>query len=280
MRVPFTKMQGLGNDFLVLDLVTNPVNLSCAQISALADRHFGIGFDQLLQIEPPSSPDVDFDYRIFNADGQEVEHCGNGARCFARYVHDHGLSDRNPLRVKTVSRTLELELHPDGQVTVDMGRPIFNPADIPLRAAEPASSYRRTLEIDGSSLEVEFSALSMGNPHAVLLVDDVETAPVIEVGTALGEHADFPEGVNVGFMEITNRKQVKLRVFERGVGETLACGTGACAAVVAGRNRDLLDADVNLALRGGELKVSWQTDDSPVLMTGPATSVFEGSIEL
>ena len=280
MLVPFTKMQGLGNDFVVLDLVTNQVQLTTEQIRLLADRHFGIGFDQLLQIEPPSSSDVDFDYRIFNADGREVEHCGNGARCFARFIHDHGLSDRNPLRVKTVSRVLELESHSDGQVTVDMGRPIFNPADIPLRATEQAITYRRTLEISGASLEVEFSALSMGNPHAVLIVDDVESAPVREVGKALGAHPDFTDGVNVGFMEIENRKQVKLRVFERGAGETLACGTGACAAVVAGRVRDLLDASVVLSLRGGSLTVTWQSDESPVLMTGPATKVFEGRIEI
>ena len=280
MLVPFTKMQGLGNDFVILDLVTNKVQLTPGQIRQLADRHFGIGFDQLLQIEPPDSPDVDFNYRIFNADGQEVEHCGNGARCFAAFVHEHGLSDRNPIRVKTVSRILELDLHPDGQVSVDMGRPIFNPADIPLRAADQASTYQRTLEINGTSLDVEFSALSMGNPHAVLVVDDVESAPVEEVGRALGSHPDFPAGVNVSFMEINNRKQVKLRVFERGVGETLACGTGACAAVVAGRARDLLDASVVLILRGGDLTVSWPADDGSVLMTGPATTVFEGRIEL
>ena len=280
MIVPFSKMQGLGNDFLVVDLVTNKVKLSSAQIQRLSDRHFGVGFDQLLQIEPPSSPDVDFDYRIFNADGQEVEHCGNGARCFARYVHDHGLSDRNPLRVKTVNQILELKLRSDGQVTVDMGRPIFNPADIPLRADAQAPTYQRTLEIDGTALEVEFSALSMGNPHAVLIVDNVDTAPVTEVGSALGMHEDFPEGANVGFMEIENRNRVKLRVFERGVGETLACGTGACAAVVAGRISGLLDAEVVLALRGGDLIVNWQSQDSTVLMTGPATAVFEGKIEL
>lgn len=280
MIVPFTKMQGLGNDFLVIDRVTHSVQLTSEQIERLSDRHFGIGFDQLLQIEPPSSPDVDFDYRIFNADGQEVEHCGNGARCFARFVHDRGLSSRNPIRVKTVSRVLELEILPDGQVTVDMGRPIFNPADIPLRAVELAACYRRTLEIDGKAMELEFSALSMGNPHAVLIVDDVESAQVEEIGTALGSHPDFPEGVNVGFLEIRNRNQVKLRVFERGVGETLACGTGACAAVVAGRARGLLDAAVVLTLRGGELTVSWPSEDSPVSMTGPATTVFEGNVEI
>jgi len=280
MKVPFTKMQGLGNDFLVLDRINNPVQLSSERIRQLADRHFGVGFDQLLQIEPPSSPDVDFDYRIFNADGTEVEHCGNGARCFARYVLDHGLTQQNPIRVKTTNRILELRVQEDGQVTVDMGRPIFNPADIPLRATDPAPVYRRTLEINGSPLEVEFSALSMGNPHAVLVVEDVETAPVEEIGKALGAHPDFPEGVNVGFLEINNREQVKLRVFERGVGETLACGTGACAAVAAGRSRDLLNETVRLTLRGGELTVSWQLDDNPILMTGPATSVFEGSIEV
>jgi diaminopimelate epimerase len=280
MLVPFTKMQGLGNDFMVLDLVSNQFSLTAAQIRQLSDRHFGIGFDQLLQIEPPSSAEVDFDYRIFNADGEEVEHCGNGARCFARFVHDHGLTDRNPVRVKTVSRILELELKPDGQVTVDMGRPIFNPADIPFRAAEQASTYRRQLQIGGTTLEVEFSALSMGNPHAVLIVDDVESAPVAEIGKMLGSHPDFPEGVNVGFMEIKNRHQVKLRVFERGVGETLACGTGACAAVAAGCDRGLLDASVELALRGGDLSVSWQSESGAMRMTGPAVNVFEGRVEI
>ncbi|MCB1671700.1 MAG: diaminopimelate epimerase [Gammaproteobacteria bacterium] len=280
MKVPFTKMQGLGNDFMVLDLVTRPIRLNREQIRRLADRHFGIGFDQLLQIEPPSSADVDFDYRIFNADGNEVEHCGNGARCFARFVHDRGLTDRNPIRVKTVKRVLELALQPDGQVTVDMGRPMFNPADIPLRASENALVYRRTVELDGQALEVEFSALSMGNPHAVLIVEDVARAPVEKLGMALGAHPDFPEGVNVGFMEIENRSRVKLRVFERGVGETLACGTGACAAVAAGRSRDLLDESVVLSLTGGELRVSWNRETDPVMMTGPASTVFEGSIEL
>jgi len=280
MLVPFTKMQGLGNDFLVLDRVNNDVQLSVDQIRRLADRHFGVGFDQLLQIEPPSSPDVDFDYRIFNADGQEVEHCGNGARCFARYVHDRGMTRHNPVRVKTLNRILDLKINPDGQVTVNMGRPIFNPADIPFRASEAATTYRRTLQYDGESLDVEFSALSMGNPHAVLVVDDVERTAVEKIGRLLGSHPDFPRGVNVGFMEVENRKRVKLRVFERGVGETLACGTGACAAMVAGRNRDLLDASVVLALRGGDLTVAWEQEDSPVLMTGPADTVFEGSFEI
>ena len=280
MLVPFTKMQGLGNDFMVIDLITNQLNLTSAQIRKLSDRHFGVGFDQLLQIEAPSSPDVDFDYRIFNADGEEVEHCGNGARCFARFVNDRGLSDRNPIRVKTVSRILELELHPDGQVTVNMGRPIFNPADIPFKAAEPASTYQRQLQIGGSSREIEFSALSMGNPHAVLIVDDIDLAPVAEIGTMLGLHPDFPEGVNVGFMEIDNRQRVKLRVFERGVGETLACGTGACAAMAAGHDRGLLDSSVVFALRGGDLSVSWERDSGAILMRGPAVTVFEGRVEI
>ncbi|MEZ5490131.1 MAG: diaminopimelate epimerase [Gammaproteobacteria bacterium] len=280
MKVPFTKMHGLGNDFLVLDLVTNPVQLSSERIHQLADRHFGVGFDQLLQIEPASSPDVDFDYRIYNADGQEVEHCGNGARCFARFVHDHGLTDRNPIRVKTVNRVLELAIQPDGQVTVDMGRPIFNPADIPFRTSEPARLYRRTLELDGRSMAVEFSALSMGNPHAVLVVDKLASTPVEALGKALGSHPDFPAGVNVGFMEIENSSRVKLRVFERGAGETLACGTGACAAMVAGRRLGLLDATVQLTLRGGELTVSWDQGSDSVMMTGPARTVFEGSFEL
>lgn len=280
MKVPFTKMHGLGNDFMVLDMISHPVTLSPQRIRQLADRHFGVGFDQLLLIKPPSSPEVDFDYRIFNGDGEEVEHCGNGARCFARFVHEKGLTDRNPIRVGTVNRVLELGITDDGLVTVDMGSPIFNPADIPFRASAPARVYRRTLELDGVPLDVEFSALSMGNPHAVLIVDDVERAPVQAIGAALGAHPDFPAGVNVGFMEINSTNQVKLRVFERGAGETLACGTGACAAVVAGRTRGLLDAEVHLSLRGGELTVSWVGQTAPVLMTGPANTVFEGNFEL
>ncbi len=280
MKLPFTKMQGLGNDFVVLDLTSSPTRLSPEQIRLLGDRHFGIGFDQLLQIEPPSEPDVDFDYRIFNADGQEVEHCGNGARCFARFVHDRGLTDKNPIRVKTVSRILELTLDSDGQVTVDMGRPIFNPADIPFRASESANVYRRVLQLDGEATEIEFSALSMGNPHAVLIVKNVALAPLQKIGRALGAHPDFPKGVNVGFMEIESRIKVKLRVFERGVGETLACGTGACAAVVAGRSRNLLDETVLVSVTGGLLSISWRQGNDPVMMTGPATTVFEGSIEI
>ena len=280
MKLTFTKMQGLGNDFMVLDLVNHPVQLTGEQIRRLADRHFGVGFDQLLQVEPPSSAEVDFDYRIFNGDGQEVEHCGNGARCFARYVHDHGLTRKNPIRVKTVNQILELAMDADGQVTVDMGRPIFNPADIPFIASEQATVYLRTLTLAGDTREVEFSALSMGNPHAVLIVADTARAEVEKVGKALGAHRDFPEGVNVGFMEIVSSGRINLRVFERGVGETLACGTGACAAVVAGRLRGLLDETVLVSLPGGDLTVSWQQANGTVMMKGPATTVFEGSIEL
>ena len=280
MVVSFTKMHGLGNDFMVLDQVTSPVQLTAQQIQQLADRHFGVGFDQLLLVEPPASADVDFNYRIYNADGIEVEHCGNGARCFARYVHDNGLTTSNPIRVKTVNRVLELILEEDGQVTVDMGRPSFDPADIPLKAAHPAPLYQRRVTVGGIGHDLEFSALSMGNPHAVLVVDDVDSFPVGPVGSALGSHADFPEGVNVGFMELQDRNRVKLRVYERGAGETLACGTGACAAVAAGCHRGLLDGKVTLQLRGGELTVSWHQGDSPILMTGPATTVFQGRLEL
>ena len=280
MRLPFTKMQGLGNDFMVLNRIENDVQLSGDQILRLSDRHFGIGFDQLLQIEAPSSDKVDFDYRIFNADGQEVEHCGNGARCFARYVREKGLSDKDTIRVKTVNNVLELTIEADGEVSVDMGRPKFDPADIPLKADAIAETYQRVLAVGDGEMTVEFAALSLGNPHAVILVDDVDSAPVAQIGTALGAHPDFTEGANVGFLEIKNRTNSRLRVFERGVGETLACGTGACAAVVAGQVRGLLDSTVRISLLGGELTVSRQDEDSPIIMTGAAHTVFEGSIEI
>ena len=273
-------MHGLGNDFMVLDLVSNDINLTRDQIRKLADRHFGVGFDQLLQIEPPSSTDVDFNYRIFNADGNEVEHCGNGARCFAMFVQQQGLSDKNPLRVKTVNGVLELKINEDGGVTVNMGAPRFDTADIPFNNPEKALTYSRTLIDNGTQITVEFSALSVGNPHAVLLVDDVDSAPVERIGKLLGNHPDFTEGVNVGFVQIVSRSEIRLRVFERGAGETLACGTGACAAVVAGRTRGLLDETVLTNLQGGKLSISWCLGDSPVLMTGPASTVFKGSIEI
>ena len=280
MQIPFSKMHGLGNDFMVIDLVTNKLQLQAEQIRHLADRRFGIGFDQLLLIMPPSQKDVDFDYRIYNSDGNEVEHCGNGARCFALFVRDKGLSDRNPLRVKTVNNILVLERHADDQVTVNMGSPRFEPKEIPLQHAKREQEYARSIKLNGQSTVVHFAALSMGNPHAVLQVEDVDFAPVREIGTALGSHEDFPQGVNVGFMQIVNSGHIKLRVYERGAGETLACGTGACAAVVAGCASGLLGDTVLVNLRGGDLTVSWKGGNSPVMMTGPATTVYEGTIEL
>lgn len=280
MRIPFTKMHGLGNDFLVLDRVTHDVSLSADQIRQLADRHFGVGFDQLLQVEPPSAPEVDFDYRIFNADGQEVEHCGNGARCFAAFVRAHGLSDRNPVTVRTLAGDLVLTTEADGTVTVAMGVPRTQPDEIPLRADAEALTYQRTVTVGGRPLTLEFAAVSMGNPHAVVRVDDVATTAVAELGAALQAHADFPVGVNVGFMEVVDRQRIRLRVFERGVGETLACGTGACAAVVAGCRWGILDATVQVSLTGGELTLHWQGAGHPVMMRGPAVTVFEGTLDL
>ena len=280
MEIPFTKMHGLGNDFVVLDGVSQAINLDAERIRQLGDRRFGIGFDQLLLVEPPSDPEADFNYRIFNLDGSEVEHCGNGARCFARFVQDKGLSDKNPVRVKTVNRVLSLSSDSQGNVTVDMGAPELWPDKIPFLNDQQADLYQRELVVDGTETTLLFSALSMGNPHAVIQVEDLTQTAVKEIGEALGTHPDFPEGVNVGFMQVVNSGQIKLRVFERGTGETLACGTGACAAVVAGRNRGLLDDEVSVRLAGGYLTIRWQGSDSPVLMTGPATIVYEGTVEL
>ena len=279
MLIPFTKMHGLGNDFLVLDRVSHDVQLSPAQIRQLSDRHFGVGFDQLLIIEAPSDPDVDFDYRIFNGDGSEVEHCGNGARCFAQYVSSRGMTTSNPIRVKTQNRILSLKLQEDNQVSVDMGRPELEPALIPLLNAPQALSYTRQIRIDGKSLDVNFGAVSVGNPHATLIVDELEQCEVSKIGTAIGKLADFPEGVNVGFLQIIDSHHARLRVWERGVGETLACGTGACAAMVVGCLQGLLDDNVSLELTGGTLNVNWQQGESSVIMTGPASTVFEGSFE-
>lgn len=280
MEFPFTKMHGLGNDFVVLDLVSRQIDLSPVQIRLLGDRHFGIGFDQLLLIEPPSDPTVDFDYRIFNADGTEVEHCGNGARCFATYVSEKKLTSHNPIRVKTVNRVLSLQIEDDGQVTVDMGSPVFTPAQIPFSGTETTPTSRRELHVGEQILTVEFCPLSMGNPHAVIIVEDLAQTAVTEIGAALGSHPDFPEGVNVGFMQILDRNTINLRVFERGAGETLACGTGACAAVVAGCLQGQLDDTVSVNLRGGQLQISWQSGESPVMMTGPTTTVYEGIFRL
>ena len=279
MQLPFTKMHGLGNDFMVIDLISHPAELSSRQIRALADRHCGIGFDQLLLIEPPTQPDVDFNYRIFNGDGNEVEHCGNGARCFARFVLDAGLTSHRRIRVQTLRGVIVLSVDDNGEVTVDMGQPDFTPASLPF-VADQAPSYQRTLDVNGVRHDVQFFAVSVGNPHAVLVVDDVERAAVREIGAVLGAHPDFPRGVNVGFMQIIDRGHLRLRVFERGAGETQACGTGACAAMVCGRAAGLLDAEAEAQLTGGRLMLRWNGPGEPIIMRGPATRVFDGSVEL
>ena len=276
MRLKFTKMHGLGNDFVVLDATRAPLGLERDQLRFLADRHVGIGCDQILQVEPPRSPDTDFYYRIFNADGGEVEQCGNGARCFVRFVREHGLTEKTEIRVGTQSGVIVPKLEADGRVTVDMGVPQFEPARIPFLAERRALTYQ--LEVGGAAIEI--SALSMGNPHAVQVVKDVDAAPVLTQGPAIEAHARFPQRVNAGYMQIIDRGRIKLRVYERGAGETLACGTGACAAVVAGIQRDLLDPRVVVTTRGGDLGISWQGEGKPVLMTGPAVTVFSGEVEL
>jgi diaminopimelate epimerase len=272
----FTKMHGLGNDFMVLDCTRAALQLSAAQIRQLADRHFGVGFDQLLLVESAtqsaSHADVDFRYRIFNADGSEVEQCGNGARCFARFVREQGLCAKELIRVETAAGVIELRHTPEGRVAVNMGVPKWLPAEIPFLADVPALRY----PVEVGSEEVELAVVNMGNPHAVLLVGNVDTAPVARLGPLLESHPRFPARVNVGFLQVLARDRVKLRVFERGTGETLACGTGACAAVVAGRRLGLLDAKVTVALPGGELHIEWPDETAPVLMEGPATRVYEG----
>ena len=276
MKLEFTKMQGIGNDFVVIDAYTKPVALSPSQIRHIADRHFGVGCDQLLMVERPTQPGVDFRYRIFNADGGEVEQCGNGARCFVRFVHDKGLSDKMEIRVETASGTITPVLESSGQVTVDMGLPHFEPAEIPFVADKMASSYPLTL----AGEEIVISALSMGNPHAVQIVDDVGTAPVAQQGPLIESHARFPQRVNAGYMQILDRRHIRLRVFERGAGETLACGTGACAAGVAGIQLGKLQSPVCVSMRGGELVIRWDGPNTPVWMTGPAETVFDGQIIL
>ena len=279
MILPFTKMHGLGNDFVVLDLITHPVSLNATQIQKLADRHFGIGFDQLLLIEAPTAPDVDFNYRIYNCDGSQVEHCGNGARCFARFVLDKGLTTLRTIRVKTSRGIIVLHVEDDGFVTVDMGLPDFTPSALPFTAPK-ADSYQREITLNGHSQTVRFHAVSVGNPHAVIIVEDVASTAVSEIGAALGAHPDFPQGVNIGFMQIVDPRQFKLRVFERGAGETRACGTGACAALACGVSAGLLDTEALAHLSGGDLRLRWDSPSSSIIMRGPATSVFEGSIEL
>lgn len=276
MQLNFTKMHGLGNDFVMIDAVSQPVELSEDQLRTLGDRHFGVGCDQILMVEPPPDDSVDFRYRIFNADGGEVEQCGNGARCFARFVHDRGLTDKTSIRVLTAGGIIAPQLQDDGRVTVDMGKPRLEPREIPFQAKGRQRSY--PLKVAGE--DVELGVASMGNPHAVLRVANVDDAPLDTIGARLERHPRFPQRVNVGFMQVISRQTIRLRVYERGVGETLACGTGACAAVVVGIDQGLLDAKVRVVLRGGELDIAWKGGKAPVLMTGPAESVFEGQITL
>ncbi|WP_269531518.1 diaminopimelate epimerase [Chitinimonas sp. BJYL2] len=277
MKLRFTKMQGLGNDFVVLDGVSQSLSLSVEQLRKLGDRHFGIGCDQILLVENPHHPDADFRYRIFNgADGGEVEQCGNGSRCFVRFVHDKGLSHKREIRVETARGLISPKLEDNGLVTVDMGAPRFAPAEIPFIA--DADTVIHAIIVNGRPLDI--SVVSMGNPHAVQVVDDVDTAPVSTDGPAIEAHPLFPQKVNAGFMQIINRGEIRVRVFERSAGETLACGTGACAAVVTGIRRGLLDSRVLVHTRGGDLDISWGGPGQPVLMTGPAVTVFEGEIEL
>ena len=276
MKLRFTKMQGLGNDFVVIDAVRQPVALSPAQARRIADRHFGVGCDQILLVEPARDTATDFYYRILNADGGEVEQCGNGARCFARFVREQGLTDKTVIRVATRGGVIEPRLEADGGVCVDMGVPAFEPAAIPFDVPARADVY--ALPLDGETVSI--AALSMGNPHAIQFVADVDRAPVTTQGPRIEHHAWFPQRVNAGYAQIIARDHLRLRVWERGAGETLACGTGGCAAAVAGMQRGLLDARVRVITRGGDLAVSWRGEKTPVLMTGPAETVFEGELEL
>jgi diaminopimelate epimerase len=307
MKIKFTKMQGAGNDFVVLDETRGRLNLSVAQYQFLANRHFGVGADQILSVRaaPEGSKDIDFSYAIHNNDGSEVEHCGNGARCFVRFVRDQGLTDKNVIKVQTMNRVIELRATPDGQVTVDMGAPQFEASSLPFESAGLEAqqkglaqvflldlSENRSIKASNTIIASVNTALaaiksianiaivSMGNPHAVQLVDDVDTADVEQIGPLVSKHTRFPRGVNAGFMQIVNRGQVKLRVYERGAGETLACGTGACAAVVVGIRQGLLDSSVQVATRGGLLQIDWAGGETSVMMTGPATKVFESEINI
>jgi diaminopimelate epimerase len=277
VKLKFTKMQGLGNDFVVLDGVRQSLPMTPALARRLADRHFGVGCDQVLLVERPRSAQADFRYRIWNADGGEVGQCGNGARCFVRFVREQGLSDKNELRVETLSGLIVPRLEADGQVSVDMGAPRFEPASVPFVSDSAATV--QPLEL-GPGRVVQITALSMGNPHAVQLVTDVDAAPVATEGPLIENHERFPQRVNAGYMQVVGRDRIRLRVWERGAGETLACGTGACAAVAAGVRRGLLDAKVRVATRGGDLTIEWRGGDNPVWMTGPASTVFEGEINV
>lgn len=288
MQIRFTKMQGAGNDFVVLDETGGPLGLTAAQYRFLADRHFGVGADQILTVRPAPAPGLDFEYVIHNADGGEVEQCGNGARCFARYVRDKGLTQKDTIRVQTLAGVIAPQLTPDGRVTVDMGRPRFDPARVPFDASglvpvPQGAGQKWPLELAGQAQNapVLVAVVSMGNPHAVQLVDNVDTAPVAQTGPLVERHARFPQRVNAGFLQIVDRSHVRLRVYERGAGETLACGTGACAAVAVGIRLGLLDARVDVQTRGGLLTIAWSGQEADsVFMTGPATTVFEGQIDL
>ena len=279
MRLPFTKMQGAGNDFVVLDATRTPLELTPAQAQRLGDRRFGVGADQILVVERSSTPGIAFRYRIYNNSGDEVEHCGNGARCFVRFVHERGLTQERSVKVETVNNVLELHLRDDGRVTVDMNRPVFEHGRIPFDATGLAPRYEGNFErwpVEGA----EWAVLSMGNPHAVCFVENVDTAPVATLGPRIETHARFPRHVNVGFLQVVSRTEARIRVHERGAGETLACGTGACAAVVAGIRLGLLDRRVEVHARGGDLLIEWPSDEQSVLMTGPAETVYHGEIEL
>jgi diaminopimelate epimerase len=276
MLLRFTKMHGLGNDFVVIDAITQRISLSGNQIRHLADRHFGVGFDQLLIVEPPHTPDVDFHYRIYNADGGEVEQCGNGARCFAKFVRDQKLTHKNTIRVSTQCGNLTLHVTDDDQVRVDMGVPQLTPSKIPFNVEKKSITY--DLSLDKQTITI--SAVSMGNPHAVMIVDSVKAAPVATMGPKIEKHELFPQRCNAGFMQIVSRDEINLRVYERGAGETLACGTGACAAVVSGILQGLLNKKVTANLLGGTLLIEWAGEGKPVIMTGPATRVFEGKVSI
>jgi diaminopimelate epimerase len=287
MRISFTKMQGAGNDFVVLDETKERLGLSTAQYRLLADRHFGVGADQILTVRPSPAPGIDFEYVIHNADGAEVEQCGNGARCFARFVRDQGLTSKDAIRVQTLGGVIEPRLNADGRVSVNMGAPVFELAEIPFDATDlPAQAegswvkWPLALVDSKSAATVLVAVVSMGNPHAVQVVDDVDAVPVRSLGPLIEHHARFPRRVNAGFMQVVDRSHIRLRVYERGAGETLACGTGACAAVVAGIRLGLLDSVVDVQTRGGTLTISWAGATSPVMMTGPATTVFHGEIDL
>ena len=275
MKYKFTKMHGLGNDFVIIDCVNQSVQLSPEQLRYLANRRLGIGCDQILLVEKAKS-NADFRYRIFNSDGSEVEQCGNGARCFVRYVYDQGMTQKKEIRVETLGGIIVPKLETNGEVTVNMGIPKFEPQEIPFIAENRMLTY--LLDIDKK--KIEFSVLSMGNPHAVQIVEDINHSPILTEGTLIENHSRFPQHVNAGYMQVVNRENINLRVYERGVGETLSCGTGACAAVVAGITRGLLDSTVRVSTIGGNLSICWEGENNPVWMTGPAISVFDGEIEL